>query len=93
MSKSQMILGIMRVVILSTTLVLSAHVYSVTADSDLEYKVKAAYLLNFIRYTEWPVGTLHNNNPIIICILGKDPFGNLLEQAFSGKDISERRSA
>lgn len=90
MSKSQMILGIMKVVILSTALVLSKHVYSVKADSNLEYKVKAAYLLNFIRYTEWPVGALNDNNPIIICILGKDPFGNILEQAFSGKDISGR---
>jgi len=46
-----------------------------------EYDVKAAFLLNFIRYTEWtglkaPTGT----GPLVIGVLGKNPFGNKLER-------------
>lgn len=56
-----------------------------------EYGVKAALLLNFIRYTEWPDQVFQSSkSPIEVCIIGKDPFGNILERTFSGKKIFER---
>lgn len=56
-----------------------------------EYEVKAALLLNFIRYTEWPDQVFPNSkSPIEVCILGKDQFGNILEKTFSGKKVFER---
>lgn len=43
---------------------------------NLEYKVKAAYLYNFTKFITWP----EKHSPTFnICILGHDPFGNLLD--------------
>lgn len=44
-----------------------------------EYQIKAAYLLNFARYVEWPVGRLPAGAPLRICLLGRDPFGGALD--------------
>ena len=47
---------------------------------DLEYKVKAAYMYNFIRFIDWPTDRLDNKDtPIQLCVLGADPFGPHLD--------------
>lgn len=43
-----------------------------------EYQLKAVFLLNFARYATWPEATLPAGEPIDICVLGRDPFGNHL---------------
>jgi hypothetical protein len=49
-------------------------------DQSLEYKVKAAYLYNFTKFVSWPDATLPQDTPALnICVLGKNPFGSLLE--------------
>lgn len=40
------------------------------ADAVSEYDLKAAYLLNFASYVEWP----SSQGPITICIYGENPF-------------------
>jgi hypothetical protein len=56
-----------------------------------EYQVKAFFLYNFARYVEWPSQSFKAaNDPIVICILGQNPFGNALEQATTGKAIEGR---
>ncbi len=45
------------------------------ADDDVEYKVKAAYLYNFTKFISWPESPSTSFN---ICIVGKNPFGDLL---------------
>jgi hypothetical protein len=58
----------------------------------LEYKVKAAYLLNFTRYVGWPAGTFESaDTPIRICVMGEDPFGELLDLAARGQSVRYRR--
>lgn len=54
-----------------------------------EYKVKAAYLYNFISFTEWPdtVGA-----ELRLCVYGPDPFGPELD-ALHGKGIGDRTLA
>lgn len=43
----------------------------------LEYQVKAAFIYNFIKFVDWPKEKLADSNePIIIGIVGKDPFGD-----------------
>ncbi len=54
-----------------------------------EYQIKAAYLLNFARFLEWPDSS-SNRGPIIVGVLGADPFGEVLEAAFNGKTIRGR---
>ena len=56
-----------------------------------EYKVKAAFLYNFAKLTEWPAGTFADTNtPITIGILGRDPFGPQLEEITRGKIVEGR---
>ena len=62
-----------------------------TADVSLEYRVKAAYLLNFTRYVEWPPSALGAPSaPVSICILGRDPFGAILDATVRGRTTQGR---
>jgi hypothetical protein len=56
-----------------------------------EYQVKAFFLYNFARYVEWPPESFKAaNDPIVICILGQNPFGGALHQAIAGKVLDGR---
>lgn len=60
------------------------------ADS-LEYEVKAAMLYNFTRFVEWPATTWKDGrSPLILGVLGSDPFGRLLEDSMRDKTYSGR---
>ncbi len=62
-----------------------------TADSAPEYAVKAGYLLNFARYAEWRADAFASPTaPILICVLGEDPFGELLDRVVGGR-VSQSR--
>jgi hypothetical protein len=55
-----------------------------------EYQVKAVYMVNFIKFIEWPAGTLGNTNePFPVCVLGQDPFGPALDQSLAGERIDQ----
>jgi hypothetical protein len=56
-----------------------------------EYKLKAAFLFNFAKFVDWPEGTFVNSqSAFAVCVLGKDPFGHLLDDALSSKKIADR---
>lgn len=56
-----------------------------------EYQVKAAYLLNFAKFVEWPPGVFSGPDaPITLCVLGKNPFGDMLD-AIQGKIVNGRK--
>ncbi|BDC50532.1 hypothetical protein F183_A28480 [Bryobacterales bacterium F-183] len=47
-----------------------------------EYQVKGAFLLNFAKFVAWPANAFKTpDDPIVICILGQNPFGPALERA------------
>jgi hypothetical protein len=54
-----------------------------------EYEVKAAFLYNFARFVEWPPEALRAE-PFVIAILGRDPFGPVLDETVSGKTVAGR---
>jgi hypothetical protein len=57
-----------------------------------EYELKAAYLLNFARFVQWPSGAFAGPaSPINICILGEDPFGQTLDHLVAGESIEGRK--
>lgn len=63
-----------------------------------EYALKAALLFNISQFVEWPASALADgtNAPFVIGILGKDPFGEFLEEVVKGerahgKSIEVRR--
>ena len=48
--------------------------------SNPEYQIKAAFLYNFIKFIDWPEEKVPDSNePIIIGIIGKDPFRDAFE--------------
>lgn len=60
-------------------------------DISLEYKVKAAFLLNFAKFVTWPAAKFaENDSPIIIGVAGSNPFGDYLTSSASGKTVNGR---
>lgn len=54
-----------------------------------ENQIKAVFLFNFAQFVEWPQEVLPEpNSPIIIGILGKDPFGSYLEETIRGEEVN-----
>ena len=57
-----------------------------------EYRLKAAFVSSFAGFVEWPADALKNpRDPIVICVLGENPFGTALDQAINGKNIQDRK--
>lgn len=56
-----------------------------------EAEVKAVFLLNFMKFVEWPPDSFPNpQSPIVIGVLGADPFGFALDQAVAGETVDGR---
>lgn len=56
-----------------------------------EYDVKAACLFNIAKFSDWPAQAFtHPAAPLIIGILGEDPFGSVLDRIVKGRLINER---
>ncbi len=59
-----------------------------------EYRLKSAFIFNFIVYTEWPSSTA---NKLFLCIQGTDPFGaevdGLNGKAAAGRTLTVLRKA
>ncbi len=54
--------------------------------SDLEYSVKANYLIRFAAFVEWPPRAFATPQaPLVICVAGRDPFGAGLDRAARGQ--------
>lgn len=51
-----------------------------------EYEVKAVYLYNFGKFVQWPAVS-KSTEPFVICVLGNNPFGTVLESTISGEKI------
>jgi hypothetical protein len=55
----------------------------------LEYQVKAAFLLNFTKFAQWPPSAFADeHSPLALCILGEDPFGNTLSDMVKGEVVN-----
>ena len=57
-----------------------------------EYKLKAVFLYNFVRYTTWPKKALgKKDEPIEVLVVGKNHFAGQLEKVFKGKELHGRK--
>lgn len=71
----------------------AADVYAAEVESQ-EYQIKAAFILNFLKFIEWPPKVFSDPSaPIVIGILGEDPFNGALEQITQGQTVQGRRIA
>jgi len=56
-----------------------------------EYELKAAFLFNFIKFTDWPADELaKRDDRFIIGVVGKDPFGATLDKIIEGETVHNR---
>ncbi len=53
-----------------------------------EYRVKAAYLYNFLKFVEWPADA--GAGPLTICVAGRNPFGTVLQDLVRGESVNRR---
>jgi uncharacterized protein DUF4154 len=56
-----------------------------------EYQVKAVFLFNFAQFVEWPPAAFAGaNSPIVIGVLGENPFGTDLDETLRGETVNNR---
>ena len=66
-----------------------AHAAAQTTTS--EYQVKAVFLFNFTQFVDWPQKAFSDpQEPIVIGVLGDDPFGNYLDDTVRGEKVDNR---
>jgi len=56
-----------------------------------EYQLKAVFLFNFAQFVEWPAGAFRDaGEPLVIGVLGADPFGPYLDDVVRGEQVKGR---
>jgi YfiR/HmsC-like len=61
------------------------------ASDSSEYLIKAGFIYNFAKFVDWPSAAFAQpDSPIVIGILGTDPFGNLIDRIIENKKIGAR---
>lgn len=57
-----------------------------------EYQVKAVFLFNFSQFVKWPARAFPDaGSPLVIGVLGDDPFGGALQSATRGETANGRK--
>jgi hypothetical protein len=71
-------------------LALPVHVPAQRSPFD-EREVKAVFLFNFVQFVDWPANAFSSPDaPIVIGILGNDPFGRVLDDVVMGEMVKGR---
>jgi hypothetical protein len=69
----------------------SAGAQAGDASDSSEYLVKAGFIYNFAKFVEWPsTAFAEPDSPIVIGVLGTDPFGEIINHVVEGKKIGMR---
>ena len=55
-----------------------------------ELQVKSAYILNFIKFVEWPDGALRTGDKLRLCVIGNDELHASLS-ALNGRKLGEHK--
>src|SRR5215211_7030088 len=56
-----------------------------------EYRVKAAIVYNIARFIDWPAAAFATgSSPVVVCVVGVDPFGSTLEDTLEGRTVRGR---
>jgi len=70
---------------------LAASLFASDSDVSLEYQVKAAFLLNFTKFVEWPASQEALGAPFSLCIVGPDPFHGEINRIVEGETVNGRK--
>jgi hypothetical protein len=52
-----------------------------------EPALKAAFIYNFAKFTEWPADAMAPGAPLVLCVLGDAAIGGALERAVKGRTL------
>ena len=75
---------------LTTALVLAVRACFAQEAQPSEYQVKAAFMYHFAQLVSWPPSAFNEaKTPLVVAVLGENPFGTNLEQTLHGKRINE----
>ena len=56
-----------------------------------EYQIEAIFLFNFAQFVDWPPEAFSGpGDPLVIGILGNDPFGAYMDEAVRGERVNDR---
>ncbi len=76
--------NILIIISLSVCMLFNSHAVLSAENDAVEYKLKAAYMLNFAKFINWPQER-DEGDTFRICIYGNNPFGSALAGAESKK--------
>jgi hypothetical protein len=62
----------------------------VVAQEPLEIDVKAAFIYNFTKFIDWPVGTPADKEPFRLCIVSDEALHRSIEKTIAGETINGR---
>ncbi|HEY7641001.1 MAG TPA: YfiR family protein [Steroidobacteraceae bacterium] len=78
-------------VVLAALLALAAAVPGRAQAPPTEYEVKAVFLFNFSQFVDWPAASFADDrSPLVIGVLGSDPFGATLDEIVRGETVNGR---
>jgi hypothetical protein len=64
---------------------------SAQAAASKEYQVKAVFLFNFAQFVQWPPAAFAGaDTPLVIGVLGEDPFGTFLDDTVKDEKVNNR---
>lgn len=76
---------------LALPVVAAAAAAPVPAAPSPEYQIKAVFLFNFAQFVDWPAASFADAQaPLVIGVLGEDPFGAQLDDAVRDEKIGTR---
>jgi hypothetical protein len=78
-------------VLLCLSLSIGANAQSSESSVSSEYLIKAGFIYNFAQLVQWPSAAFSQaDSPIVIGILGTDPFGATLDRVIENKKLDGR---
>src|ERR1700680_3771225 len=73
------------------SMAMGGHAEGLENSDSSEYLIKAGFIYNFAKLVEWPsTAFAQADSPIVIGILGDDPFGTTLDRIVADKKINGR---
>jgi hypothetical protein len=79
------------VTFLFSAMAVGSHAEGLDSSDSSEYLIKAGFIYNFAKLVEWPTSAFAQpDSPIVIGILGDDPFGATLDRIVADKKINGR---
>lgn len=74
-------------IIALVALIVCASLPTIAAQTATAPALKAAYLLNFVRFTEWPAAVLESGAPITLCVVNNRAVSTLLADLAKGRMV------